>query len=57
MAARGVIPRNTEASTQWALRNFIAWAKNREACTQVVIVVCDGNSSRRWGALPSYNNT
>ena len=31
MAARGVIPRNTEASTQWALRNFIAWAKNREA--------------------------
>ena len=27
-AARGVMPRNTEASTQWALRNFGAWVKN-----------------------------
>ena len=29
-AARGVVPQNTEASTQWALRNFGAWVKNRE---------------------------
>ena len=28
-AAKGVVPANTEASTQWALRNYNAWALNR----------------------------
>ena len=28
-AAQGVIPSNTEASTQWAVRTFNAWAVNR----------------------------
>ena len=28
-AARGVIPCNTEASTQWAVRTYNAWATNR----------------------------
>ena len=28
-ASKGVIPDNTEASTQWALRNFNEWASNR----------------------------
>ena len=30
-AARGVVPVNTEASTQWALKHFHAWAQNRSA--------------------------
>ena len=30
-AARGVIPKNTKASTDWALRNFNSWAKNRKS--------------------------
>lgn len=28
-AARSVVPVNTEASTQWAMKNFHAWAQNR----------------------------
>ena len=28
-AAKGVVPTNTEANTQWALRNFNAWTLNR----------------------------
>ena len=28
-AAGGLIPRNTEFTTHWALRNFSAWAKHR----------------------------
>ena len=28
-AAGGVVPGNTEANTQWAVRNFNAWALNR----------------------------
>ena len=28
-AAKGVVPANTEASTQWAVRNFTAWYRNR----------------------------
>ena len=28
-AARGVVPANTEASTQWAVNNFTDWALNR----------------------------
>ena len=29
-AAKGVVPVNTEASTEWARKNFNAWAKNLE---------------------------
>ena len=28
-AGKGVVPDNTDASTQWALRNFNEWAGNR----------------------------
>ena len=28
-AAKGVVPANTEASTQWAVKNFTDWALNR----------------------------
>ena len=28
-AAKGVVPLNTESSTQWAVRNFTSWALNR----------------------------
>ena len=29
-AAKGIVPANTEASTEWARKNFNAWAKSRE---------------------------
>ena len=28
-AARGVVPKNTESSTRWAVQNFESWASNR----------------------------
>ena len=30
-AAKGVVPANTEASTQWAVKNFTLWARNRSS--------------------------
>ena len=32
-AAKGVIPANTRASSNWAIRNFNDWASNRSAMT------------------------
>jgi len=40
-AAKGVVPPNTEASTQWALRNYNAWALNRSFMTANEAVPAD----------------
>ena len=40
-AAKGVIPKNTEISTQWAVRNFNAWATNRSIMEPTDIVPSD----------------
>ena len=40
-AAKGVIPKNAEISTQWAVRNFNAWATNRSIMEPTDIVPSD----------------
>ena len=44
-AAKGVVPAKTEANTQWALRNFNAWALNRSFMSSAEAVPADLLSS------------
>ena len=59
-AAKGVIPVNTEASTQWARKNFKAWAQNCSCSTSEEVpdnLLCNQSVFRGFGmsAPPEKN--
>ena len=36
-ASKGVVPEKTEASTQWAVKNFESWARNRSSSASEIV--------------------